>query len=1325
MSKKNLFKMMFVALVSFAATAFVGCSDNEEDEIKAPQLVASPSELNLSETTSRGTVEIQANCEWRVNAPAWADVTPLSGRGNKTIEVSVDPEIVQEAKSGNITFTLIHDTYGEWGKAESKVKVVYTYNGTSVEPGETGELVYGNNFDKETATQTYGKEGKSWPYLDQFEGWKNQEGKGAGAVDYLFAGVSARANSTSNSNYSDYDGSGANNMFFGASSYLTITNISVETADLQLQFGAEKYTQNGDSTFNNNEMQVCLSEDGENWSAPINYSFPEDAKLSGRWNLATADFTLPEGTTTLYIRFTATVASVYRVDDVKLYESEGGQQITFDGQNTPSTPGETVEMTIAEVVEKCKAAGSNQVELNASSDVVVYGVVVPNKAGGNTVSKNLPIMAEGATEGGNGILLYGSGITDPTNDAYNFEAGDKVKVTLKAGLARVVTFNSVYEVTGSATDTWCEIEKVGTAEITPITITVDKMVDYQSMVVKIEGVTSPATSQTWTTEDAYKTHTFTVGSQNLTVYVQANATDFMGKAYGVSKTGTMTGYVTLYQGKPQIMPRYAADVADFTDENAEPLPDPEVKKGNFARVTTLTPGKQYILVGETGSVYAALNSATVATGSGSTPDAVVVNPVDGVIEMKLDAAVTIEETTGGYTLKGSKGYLTYPGDGTKIVSAETATVWTATAQNGVYTICDAKVTDRAILCRYDADYKRFGAYKTSNLGSSGYYGVVLYELDGTVSPENPEPEPEPEPEPDPEQPSGVATIAEILALGQNATIESASIEGVVISNMALNNLTSKKGLYVQDATGGLQFYMAANHEFAFGDKVKIDLSGAKIGAYNGAVQISGLALEKVEVLSSGNAVEAKTVTMADFLANKYEGQYVALEGVQVASADLTKTWVSGGAHTSINMEDANGNKFVVFSSKFATYGTETVAQGSGTLKGISSINNGTMQIIFAQTSDYAALTGERFGATEPEPEPDPEQPSGVATIAEILALGQNATIESASIEGVVISNMALNNLTSKKGLYVQDATGGLQFYMAANHEFAFGDKVKIDLSGAKIGAYNGAVQISGLALEKVEVLSSGNAVEAKTVTMADFLANKYEGQYVALEGVQVASADLTKTWVSGGAHTSINMEDANGNKFVVFSSKYATYGTETVAQGSGTLKGISSINNGALQILFAQTSDYVALTGERFGATEPEPEPDPEQPVGGSTATISFADSANRTVFNENQQVWEQNGITVTNNKAASTNPVADYANPARFYANSELIISATKPMVKIVINSAGGKNLTLNGGDGYTVEGSATSTTTITLNPAVTSFTIAKLSGQVRVNSIEVTFAE
>ena len=213
---------------------------------------------------------------------------------------------------------------------------------------------------------------------------------------------------------------------------------------------------------------------------------------------------------------------------------------------------------------------------------------------------------------------------------------------------------------------------------------------------------------------------------------------------------------------------------------------------------------------------------------------------------------------------------------------------------------------------------------------------------------------------------GMTSIADVLA-STSALPSGTVIQGVVISNMALNNLTSKKGMYVQDATGGVQFYLAANHTFAYGTMVKIDLSGVTLGEYAGAKQISGLALDKITTVSTGNTVEAKPVTMADFLANKYEGQYVALEGVQAKAADLSKTWVVGDAHTSINFEDANGNSFIVFSSKYSTYGATTVAQGSGTIKGISSINNGNMQIIFTQESDYAGLTGARFEGTEVTP----------------------------------------------------------------------------------------------------------------------------------------------------------------------------------------------------------------------------------------------------------------------------------------------------------------------------------------------------------------------
>ena len=62
---------------------------------------------------------------------------------------------------------------GNWGTAEQSIAVSQVA-GSEV---PTGEIAYANNFDKEAATQTYGS-GNSWPYTDQFDGWKNESGYG-------------------------------------------------------------------------------------------------------------------------------------------------------------------------------------------------------------------------------------------------------------------------------------------------------------------------------------------------------------------------------------------------------------------------------------------------------------------------------------------------------------------------------------------------------------------------------------------------------------------------------------------------------------------------------------------------------------------------------------------------------------------------------------------------------------------------------------------------------------------------------------------------------------------------------------------------------------------------------------------------------------------------------------------------------------------------------------------------------------------------------------------------------------------------------------------
>ena len=601
---KHLFRFVFGALFLVAAAAFTGCSESD-DKTPMPTLSVSTESLVFTDATEKTqTVDIKANCEWKVVASdlSWATVEPMNGRGNGTLSVTVrELPAGTNSREGKISFTLIHAEFGNWGTAEQSI-AVSQIAGSEV---PTGEIAYANDFDKEAATKTYGS-GNSWPYTDQFDGWKNESGYGITDVTYTTSGISVRNNSNSNSDYSDYAGSGVNNMFFGSNSNFTIEKISVNSVNLRLTFGTERYIKDADNTFNHDEFKVQLSNNGTNWSAPLTYTFAMGVDPNGRWDLATADFTLPEGTTTLYIRFQATVASAYRLDDVTLLEGAGGQQVSFDGSEEPDPePGDAVETTIPELIALCEAAGSEQQVIDESKDYYFEAVVVTDKEGGNTTSNNLQLMTEGATTAKNGITLYGSGVyTNPADEGFTFKAGDKVKVTLKAGEARVTTYNKLYEVTGSQGASWVVVEKIGTATVTPVEIAPDQITDFQAMPISIKNVTSPSTASTWN-----GTKTFTQNGVEVTVYTSQGA-PWADQQFVAGATGTITGYAALYKGAAQVSPRSTKDIADFMS-GMTPEPDPDVTpigeittEGTYkTEGTVVARGKMaYIIADNTGAM---------------------------------------------------------------------------------------------------------------------------------------------------------------------------------------------------------------------------------------------------------------------------------------------------------------------------------------------------------------------------------------------------------------------------------------------------------------------------------------------------------------------------------------------------------------------------------------------------------------------------------------------------------------------------------------------------------------------------------------------------
>lgn len=100
------------------------------------------------------------------------------------------------------------------------------------------------------------------------------------------------------------------------------------------------------------------------------------------------------------------------------------------------------------------------------------------------------------------------------------------------------------------------------------------------MLVTVKNVTSPATAGNW----AVGTTTFKVGSSDLTVYVTQDAAGFAGKQYAASKTGDLTGYVSLYKGAVQLCPRNMTDAAAFAEGGTDPEPaDPAHIVLDFSR----------------------------------------------------------------------------------------------------------------------------------------------------------------------------------------------------------------------------------------------------------------------------------------------------------------------------------------------------------------------------------------------------------------------------------------------------------------------------------------------------------------------------------------------------------------------------------------------------------------------------------------------------------------------------------------------------------------------------------------------------------------------
>lgn len=649
MAKLKSLSFWYGLLLMVLTVSFTACVD-DNDDTEAPYLEVDPTTLTF-ENGGTQSFDISTNRPWNATVEDnanWVTLSKTSGEGSATVQVSVPEGTNGEAKI-NIT---IGNQSGPLKTATVTVK-----SGVVVE----SKVLYSETVGNKSVSSP-------WPLAGEYDGW-NKTGDAAANVTY--AGNNASVRSSGLANTDAYEGaSGPNVVFFGsAPANFDIQKIALAEGqtNLKLTFGGSRSSKGDDgqydNTFDTSKFKVELSADGTAWTE-IAYEKNNGDAETPYWIFATANFTLKKATSELYIRFTANESSVYRLDDITLATGNGGQEVDLEGGSVVE-PGEATAITIPELIALMPEPMSTGAVIDANADRFFEAVVQADVESGNYTTYNLQVAVEGATSEKNGVTLYGSQVDPKT---LGLKMGDKVKVTLMKGAAKVQNFSGLYEVTGSKDETWCKVEKIGTANVTPIVITADKLAAYQAMTVTIKNVSSDG-SGTLCTADKYDTHTFTADGTNITVYCQAGSV-FAGQTY-TKATGDLTGVATMYRSAAQIAPRNLNDVKAFS--SSEPV------------ITGVDPEKvSFAAEGGTKDI-----TVTVANGEGKTLSA---SGLSGILSATVSGNVVTVKAQANASAESVSQTLKITLDGTSSsveVPVTVAAQGTGSDTKGTFTSMDA------------------------------------------------------------------------------------------------------------------------------------------------------------------------------------------------------------------------------------------------------------------------------------------------------------------------------------------------------------------------------------------------------------------------------------------------------------------------------------------------------------------------------------------------------------------------------------------------------------------------------------------------------------
>ncbi|MBQ8292998.1 MAG: hypothetical protein IJX78_04215 [Bacilli bacterium] len=505
-----------------------------------------------------------------------------------------------------------------------------------------------------------------------------------------------------------------------------------------------------------------------------------------------------------------------------------------------------------------------------------------------------------------------------------------------------------------------------------------------------------------------------------------------------------------------------------------------------------------------------------------------------------------------------------------------------------------------------------------------------------------------------------------------------SLQGKVIEiNTAWSDYYGNMSVTIADISGELYCYRLAT-------KVELDdyiIVTGEMATYKGARQLAAGATAEI-VKDPVNPVET---TIKDALTLEDETPVILTGVVSEIKTEYSEQY----KNISVTLTDETGSLYLFrLAGKVALGDTIKVTGEMATYK-----------------EERQLAAGATYELIASAPKEEIEIPADAISLsirgANKLADGTKVAIQATVTE----INTPWNETYGNMSVTVSDISGSLYCYRLAT-------KVEVGQLVIVVGemaTYKEARQLAAGAVAyvvvDVEKEEETPSTPAGTIKIAEALKLE-DGASIVVKGTV---SEINTPWSDKYGNITVTIKDETGELYCYRLATNVKVGDVVTVTGKmGTYNNARQVAAGATAVI--ESGNTGGSTGGETPATK--------------SATITFNDLSKRTQISDEAQVWEENGIKVSNNRNGAKAAVnGKYYNPARFYAGSQVVVESTKAFTKVVIttNNKHFKSLDITGAT-VTIDGS---TTTIEFASSATSFTIDELAAQVRVDKIEVFYAE